>query len=95
VITPVPFLTKLTGSPVAVRLKWGLEYRGLLVSFDKYMNLQLANAEEWDKDFKKTSNLGEILIRCNNVLYVRGLPESEVAALPASGGGKKEVETQG
>jgi 2,3-bisphosphoglycerate-independent phosphoglycerate mutase len=24
-----------------------------------------------------TGNLGEILIRCNNVLYVRGVPEDE------------------
>ncbi|WMV35848.1 hypothetical protein MTR67_029233 [Solanum verrucosum] len=29
-----------------VKLKWGLEYNGYLVSVDSYMNLQLANAEE-------------------------------------------------
>lgn len=35
---------------------------------------QLANAEEYiDSNF--AGNLGEILIRCNNVLYIRGVPE--------------------
>jgi small nuclear ribonucleoprotein F len=26
-----------------------------------------------------TGNLGEVLIRCNNVLYLRGVPEDEDA----------------
>lgn len=43
---------------------------GYLKSFDEYMNLQLLNSEEWvDGTFK--GSLGEILIRCNNVLYIR------------------------
>ncbi|KAI4797526.1 hypothetical protein E4T45_11784, partial [Aureobasidium sp. EXF-8846] len=32
---------------VRIRLKWGQEYTGLLVSVDSYMNIQLSNAEEW------------------------------------------------
>lgn len=40
------------------------------------MNLQLANTEEWI-DGQFSGQLGEILIRCNNVLYVRGVPEEE------------------
>lgn len=39
-------------------------------------NLQLANTEEY-VDGQFTGNLGEILIRCNNVLYLRGVPEDE------------------
>ncbi len=40
------------------------------------MNLQLLNAEEWFKgDYK--GNLGEILIRCNNVLYLREAPDDQ------------------
>ena len=40
------------------------------------MNLQLASAEEYiDSTF--TGNLGEILIRCNNVLYIRGVEEDD------------------
>ncbi|KAG2675965.1 hypothetical protein I3760_12G029300 [Carya illinoinensis] len=38
--------------------------------------LQLANTEEYI-DGQFTGNLGEILIRCNNVLYLRGVPEDE------------------
>lgn len=73
-INPKPFLAELTGNPVAVKLKWGMEYRGFLVSVDNYMNLQLASTEEWQGGSFQ-ANLGEVLIRCNNVLYVRGVPE--------------------
>lgn len=45
-INPKPFLNGLTGKPVLVKLKWGHEYKGYLVSVDGYMNLQLANTEE-------------------------------------------------
>jgi len=61
-----------------VKLKWGMEYKGFLVSVDNYMNLQLASTEEWI-DSKLAGNLGEVLIRCNNVLYVRGLTPEETA----------------
>ncbi len=40
-INPKPFLNGLTGKPVAVKLKWGMEYKGFLVSVDGYMNLQV------------------------------------------------------
>ena len=40
-VNPKPFLQELTGKVVNVRLKWGLEYRGYLVSTDSYMNLQV------------------------------------------------------
>lgn len=46
-INPKPFLNSLTGKAVMVKLKWGHEYKGYLVSADGYMNLQLANAEEF------------------------------------------------
>ena len=41
-VNPKPFLQELTGKPVFVRLKWGLEYKGYLVSTDSYMNLQVS-----------------------------------------------------
>ncbi|KAJ8716302.1 hypothetical protein PYW08_013587 [Mythimna loreyi] len=75
-INPKPFLNSLTGKSVLVKLKWGHEYKGLLVSADGYMNLQLANTEEI-VDGSCTGNLGEVLIRCNNVLYVRGAEEED------------------
>lgn len=34
-------MQELTGKPVFVKLKWGLEYKGFLVSTDGYMNLQV------------------------------------------------------
>lgn len=46
-INPKPFLNGLTGKAVQVKLKWGHEYKGYLVSVDGYMNMQLANAEEY------------------------------------------------
>lgn len=149
-VNPKPFLNELTGKPVIVKLKWGMEYKGetrgtrgsregagvelersgvelqwrewrqhtrssprprpsgaslalwsltqpnrthqlnhktilkpikpiktgYLVSVDAYMNLQLANTEEYI-DGQPTGSLGEVLIRCNNVLYMRGVPEEE------------------
>jgi len=52
---------------------------GLLVSVDSYMNLQLAKTEEFiDGAFQ--GELGEALIRCNNVLYIRGASEGEAMA---------------
>lgn len=75
-INPKPFLNSLTGKPVLVKLKWGHEYKGYLVSVDGYMNLQLANTEE-HIDGQTTGNLGEVLIRCNNVLYIRGIEDED------------------
>jgi len=34
-------MQELTGKPVFVKLKWGLEYKGFLVSTDGFMNLQV------------------------------------------------------
>ena len=47
---------------------------GYLVSVDNYMNVQLAGTEEYI-DGEMTGSLGEVLIRCNNVMYMRGVPE--------------------
>ncbi|GAA5981710.1 hypothetical protein JCM11641_004222 [Rhodosporidiobolus odoratus] len=73
-VNPKPFLADLTGKPVMVRLKWGMEYKGYLVSTDNYMNLQLANTEEYQEG-QSVGSLGEVFIRCNNVLHVRGAEE--------------------
>ncbi|KAJ8947454.1 hypothetical protein NQ318_009755 [Aromia moschata] len=75
-INPKPFLNSLTGKAVMVKLKWGHEYKGYLVSVDGYMNLQLANTEEYI-DGSPTGNLGEVLVRCNNILFIRGAEEED------------------
>mmetsp|Transcript_10495 Transcript_10495/g.15760 ORF Transcript_10495/g.15760 Transcript_10495/m.15760 type:complete len:108 (+) Transcript_10495:56-379(+) len=75
-VNPKPFLNSLTGKPVLVKLKWGHEYRGYLKSVDSYMNLQLSSAEEFaDGEFSEP--LGDLLIRCNNVLYIREIEEQD------------------
>lgn len=61
-LNPKPFLTELVNRKVIIRLKWGIEYHGILASFDKYMNVQLLNSEEYIDGVCKGS-LGEILIR--------------------------------
>jgi small nuclear ribonucleoprotein F len=75
-VNPKPFLNDLTGKLVLVKLKWGMEYKGYLVSVDAYMNLQLANTEEYI-DGHLTGTLGEVLIRCNNVMHIRGAGEEQ------------------
>ena len=76
-INPKPFLQSLTGKKVLVKLKWsGMAYKGFLVSTDAYMNVQLANTMEII-DGEETGNLGEVLIRCNNVLWISGDDEDE------------------
>ena len=68
-VNPKPFLNNLVGKGVVIKLKWGMVYKGFLVSTDPYMNVRLSHAEEHIGG-KKTGDLGDILIRCNNILYV-------------------------
>ncbi len=45
-------------------------FAGFLAGVDSYMNIKLSAAEEWVND-TLSGPLGDVLIRCNNVLYVR------------------------
>lgn len=57
-----------------MRLKWNrTEYKGTLISIDNYMNLQLDKTSEviCEDGEKKEEVIGEIFIRCNNVLFIR------------------------
>ena len=79
ITNPKPFLQQLIGQVVIVVLKWGVSYKGVLVSYDNYFNYQLQNAEEYISG-QLQGFLGEILIRGNNVLYVQDpstLPETD------------------
>ncbi|XP_027623892.1 small nuclear ribonucleoprotein F-like [Tupaia chinensis] len=77
-LSPKPSLRGLTGKPVMVNFKWGMEYKGYLVSVYGSVNIQLANTEEYI-DGALSAHLGELLIRfnSNNVLYIRGVEEEE------------------
>ncbi|XP_063711260.1 small nuclear ribonucleoprotein F-like [Symsagittifera roscoffensis] len=79
-LNPKPFLNNLTGKPVFVRLKWGQEYKGYLIAVDGYMNVQLDQTEEWI-DGNCAGALGEVLIRCNNILYIRGAEDEDGKAM--------------
>lgn len=61
----------LLNKHVVVRLKWNkIEYRGKLVAFDSYMNFQLDDAVEVAEK-SDPEEIGELFIRCNNVLFIR------------------------
>ncbi|CEI65177.1 hypothetical protein FVEN_g12315 [Fusarium venenatum] len=84
-INPRPMLEELVSKQVLVRLKWGeTEYKGTLVSIDSYMNIQLSGTEEYIDD-KPTGSLGQVLIRCNNVLWVRAADAGSDADAAMSG----------
>ena len=55
-LNPKPFLNGLTGKPVMVKLKWGMEYKGYLVSVDGYMNMQVSWRVITDKNKAKFRN---------------------------------------
>lgn len=66
--TPALFLASLVGRKVQAKSKWGPVYEGTLVSVDTFMNLQIRDAvEKADEE----AALGEMLLRNNNVLYIR------------------------
>jgi small nuclear ribonucleoprotein F len=73
---------------IVVRLKWGeTEYKGRLVSVDLYMNIQLSNTEEFVGGVS-SGTLGQVLIRCNNVLWIGKAEEVQPKA-------KKDTEMSG
>ncbi|KXN73133.1 putative small nuclear ribonucleo protein F [Conidiobolus coronatus NRRL 28638] len=75
-VNPKPFLQNLIGKTINAKLKWGTEYKGTLQSVDGYMNIHLIQAVEY-VDGTYAGTLGEILIRCNNILYIRESEEGD------------------
>ena len=55
---------------MAVRLKNEIEYRGKMNNVDSYMNLILLDAEEFNGS-NQIANYGKVVIRGNNVLFIR------------------------
>ena len=77
-INPRPFVNNLLGKIIICKLKNGHEFKGHLVSVDGYMNLQMAKAKEYTDGSCTTTTttgdiIGDILIRSNSVLYIRGV----------------------
>jgi small nuclear ribonucleoprotein len=67
---PLSVLQKATNKQVSVRLKNEIEYRGKMANVDPYMNVILVDAEE-SENGAKVANYGKVVIRGNNVLYVK------------------------
>jgi len=67
---PLQLLYKSLNRRVEVKLKSNTVYRGRLLKADDYMNLYLVEAEE-EGTRGPLANLGHVVIRGNNILYVR------------------------
>ena len=67
---PLTTLQKNTKKSVTVRLKNDVEYKGKIVNVDSYMNLIMSDAEEV-KDGKTVEKYGRIILRGNNVLFIK------------------------
>ena len=67
---PLTTLQKNTKKNVIVRLKNDIEYKGRMVNVDSYMNLIMADAEELNGG-KTTEKFGRVILRGNNVLFIK------------------------
>lgn len=67
---PLTTLQKSTKKKVTVRLKNEVEYKGKMENVDSYMNLIMTDAEEV-RDSKVIANYGRVIVRGNNVLFIR------------------------
>ena len=67
---PLVALQKAVNKEVRVKLKNTIEYKGVLVNVDSYMNMLLDKASEYREDGNIMEKLGRIVIRGNNILYV-------------------------
>ena len=67
---PLNVLQRSLNRKVAVRLKSEIEYRGKMSNVDSYMNLILVDTEEFDGS-DVLANYGKVVIRGNNVLFIK------------------------
>ena len=67
---PLTTLQKNTKKNVIDRLKNDIEYKGRMINVDSYMNLIMTDAEEL-KDGKTTEKFGRVILRGNNVLFIK------------------------
>jgi small nuclear ribonucleoprotein len=67
---PLTTLQKNTKKNVIVRLKNDVQYKGKMDNVDSYMNLIMTDAEEV-KDDKVIANYGRVIVRGNNVLFIK------------------------
>ena len=67
---PLAVLQKSTKKKVLVRLKNEVEYKGKMDNVDSYMNLIMTDAEEVHSG-KTIAHYGRVIVRGNNVLFIK------------------------
>ena len=71
---PLSVLQKSLNKSVIVRLKNEAEYKGKIDNVDSYMNLIMTDAEELH-DGKTVGKFGRIILRGNNVIFIKLINE--------------------
>lgn len=71
---PLNLLLKKTNNEVKIKLKNNAEYWGKLIDCDSHMNIILECAKEV-RDNSPSINLGHVILRGSNILYVCVSPE--------------------
>ena len=67
---PLTTLQKGVNKKVTVRLKSDIEYKEKMSNVDSYMNLIMTDAEELTNG-KVVANYGRVIVRGNNVLFIK------------------------
>jgi small nuclear ribonucleoprotein len=67
---PLSALNSNLNKPAYVMLKNGFSYKGVLTKADSQMNLILQEVVEYNSE-KPSASLGTVLIRGNNILYIK------------------------
>ena len=65
---PIDVLNNAKGKRVLIKLKNGTEISGQLQAMDLHLNMWLESADKTFND--KTTKLGTVLVRGDNILYV-------------------------
>jgi len=66
---PFDVLNNALGNSVLIRLKGGVEVRGIMASYDVHMNIVLENAEHLENGEVKRK-LGTMLVRGDNIVFI-------------------------
>ncbi len=72
---PPKYIRNALNTEVLVRLKDGSEFIGKLVDYDSVMNLILEDSKEVDREGNPRINLGKVMIRGSQIIFVRVSPQ--------------------
>jgi len=79
---PLSLLRTAEGHPMLVELKNGETYNGELAACDNWMNISLRQVICTSRDGDRFWRLPEVVIRGNNIKYLR-IPEEVINLVPA------------